>query len=102
MPITFLFIFGFMVVMFSMAEGNTDSLLMKVCSYVPFTSPMAMFTRICMSTVAWYEIAASIAILALSTVIIGFISAKIYRVGVLLYGTPPKIGTILKTVFKKQ
>ena len=102
MPITFLFIFGFMVVMFSMAEGNVDSLLMKVCSYVPFTSPMAMFTRICMSTVAWYEIAVSIAILALSTVGIGFISAKIYRVGVLLYGTPPKIGTILKTVFKKS
>jgi ABC-2 type transport system permease protein len=102
MPITFLFIFGFMVVMFSMAEGNVDSLLMKVCSYVPFTSPMAMFTRICMSTVAWYEIAVSIAILALSTVGIGFVSAKIYRVGVLLYGTPPKIGTILKTVFKKS
>lgn len=102
MPITFLFIFGFMVVMFSMAEGNVDSLLMKVCSYIPFTSPMAMFTRICMSTVAWYEIAVSIAILALSTVGIGFVSAKIYRVGVLLYGTPPKIGTILKTVFKKS
>lgn len=102
MPITFLFIFGFMVVMFSMMEGNVDSLLMTVCSYVPFTSPMAMFTRICMSTVAWYEIAISIAILALSTVGIGFISAKIYRVGVLLYGTPPKIGTILKTVFKKS
>ncbi len=102
MPITFLFIFGFMVVMFSMAEGNVDSILMKVCSYVPFTSPMAMFTRICMSTVAWYEIAVSIAILALSTVGIGFVSAKIYRVGVLLYGTPPKLGTILKTVFKKS
>ena len=31
-----------------------------------------------------------------------FLSAKIYRVGVLLYGTPPKISTIIKTVFKKQ
>jgi ABC-2 type transport system permease protein len=102
MPITFLFIIGFMVVMFSMAEGNVDSMLMKVCSYVPFTSPMAMFTRICMSTVAWYEIAASVAILALTTVGIGFVSAKIYRVGVLLYGTPPKLSTILKTVFKKS
>jgi len=102
MPITFLFIIGFMVVMLSMAEGNVDSLLMKVCSYVPFTSSMAMFTRICMSTVAGYEIAISIIILALSTVGIGFVSAKIYRVGVLLYGTPPKLGTILKTVFKKS
>ena len=102
MPITFLFIIAFMVVMFSMSNGTIDNVAMLVCSYIPFTSPMAMFTRICMSTVAWYEIAASIAILVGSTVGIGILSAKIYRVGVLLYGTPPKISTILKTVFKKQ
>ena len=102
MPITFLFIIAFMVVMFSMSSGSVDNTAMLICSYIPFTSPMAMFTRICMSTVAWYEIAASIAILIGSTIGIGILSAKIYRVGVLLYGAPPKIGTILKTVFKKQ
>ena len=102
MPITYLFLIAFMVVIFSMTSGSVDNAAMLVCSYIPFTSPMAMFTRICMSTVAWYEIAASIAILVGSTIGIGILSAKIYRVGVLLYGTPPKIGTILKTVFKKQ
>ena len=102
MPITFLFIIAFMVVVFSMSSGTIDNTAMIVCSYIPFTSPMAMFTRICMSTVAWYEIAISIAILIGSTIGIGVLSAKIYRVGVLLYGTPPKIGTILKTVFRKQ
>ncbi len=102
MPITYLFIIAFMVVMFSMASGSIDNTAMLVCSYIPFTSPMAMFTRICMSTVAWYEIAVSIVILIGSTIGIGVLSAKIYRVGVLLYGTPPKIGTIIKTVLKKQ
>ncbi len=102
MPITFLFIIAFMVVMFSMSSGSVDNTAMLVCSYIPFTSPMAMFTRICMSTVAWYEIAISIAILIGSTVGIGVLSAKIYRVGVLLYGMPPKFSTIMKTVFKKQ
>ena len=102
MPITFLFIIAFMVVVMSMSSGEIDNAAMLVCSYIPFTSPMAMFTRICMSTVAGYEIAASIAILVGSTVGIGILSAKIYRVGVLLYGTPPRIGTILKTVFKKR
>ena len=101
MPITFLFIIAFMVVIFSMSSGTVDNTAMLVCSYVPFTSPMAMFTRICMSTVAWYEIALSIAVLIGSTVGIGVLSARIYRVGVLLYGTPPKIGAIIKTVFKK-
>lgn len=99
-PVTFLFLFGFMVVVFSMSGGSVDNLLMQICSYVPFTSPMAMFTRIAMSTVAWYEIAASIGILAVSTFGIGILSAKIYRVGVLMYGTAPKLGNILKAVWK--
>jgi len=100
MPITFLFIFGFMVVIFSMTGDNVDSVLMKICSYIPFTSPMAMFTRIAMSVVPTYEIVISISVLALSVVAIGYISAKIYRVGVLLYGTTPKLSSILKTVWK--
>ncbi len=100
MPITMLFVVGFMVVMFSFASGEVDHLLMKVCSYVPFTSSMAMFTRIAMSTVPWYEIVISIAILIGSVVGVGVVSAKIYRVGVLLYGTTPKIGSIIKAVWK--
>ena len=100
MPITMLFIIAFFVVMFSMTSGNVDNTLLKVCSYIPFTSPMAMFTRICMSTVAWYEIAISIAVLIGSTVGTGVLSAKIYRVGVLMYGTTPKISNIIKAVWK--
>ena len=102
MPITFLFVIGFMVVMFSMAGGSVDNAAMKICSFVPFTSPMAMFTRIAMSTVPWYEIAISIAVLIGSVIGIGVLSARIYRVGVLLYGTPPKLTKILATVFAKQ
>ena len=102
MPITFLFVIAFMVVMISMTNGTVDGTLMVVCSYIPFTSPMAMFTRIAMGSVAWYEIAASIAILIASTLGIGILSSKIYRMGVLLYGNPPKIGAILKMVFRKD
>lgn len=100
MPITMLFIIAFMVVMFSMSSGNVDNTIMVVCSYIPFTSPMSMFTRIAMSTVPWYEIAISIAILIGSTAGIGVLSAKIYRVGVLMYGTTPKISNIIKAVWK--
>jgi len=99
-PVTFLFLFGFMVVIFSMTSASVDNTLMQICSYIPFTSPMAMFTRIAMSTVPWYEIAISIGILIASTFGIGVLSAKIYRVGVLMYGTSPKIGNIIKAVWK--
>ncbi len=100
MPITMLFVVAFMVVIFSMSSGNVDNMLMKVCSFVPFTSPMAMFTRIAMSTVPGYQIGISIGILILSAVFVGYVSAKIYRVGVLLYGTKPKLSEILKNLKK--
>jgi hypothetical protein len=99
MPITMLFIAGFFVVMFSLGSGTVDSTLMKVCSYIPFTSPMAMFTRIAMSAVSAYEIVISVIILLASVFGIGILSARVYRVGVLLYGTTPKIGAVLKATF---
>ncbi|MBQ2062626.1 MAG: ABC transporter permease [Oscillospiraceae bacterium] len=43
MPVTFLFIIAFIVVMVSMSSGNIDNTVMKVCSYVPFTSPTVNF-----------------------------------------------------------
>jgi ABC-2 type transport system permease protein len=61
---------------------------------------MAMFTRIAMSTVPAYEIIISVAILIGSVLGVGVLAAKIYRVGVLLYGTTPKLGNILKSVWK--
>ena len=100
MPITMLFVIAFIVVMMSLAGNTVDTILMRVCSYIPFTSPMAMFTRIAMSTVPAYEIAISIAILAVSVVGIGVLSAKIYRVGVLMYGNAPKPGALLKAIRK--
>lgn len=100
MPITMLFIIAFIVVIFSLSSGDVNNILMIVCSYVPFTSPMAMFTRIAMSTVPWYEIVISVGILIGSVFGVGVLSAKIYRVGVLLYGTTPKIGSVLKSIFK--
>lgn len=101
MPVTFLFIIAFFIVIFSMMGGEIDNVAMLICSYIPFTSPMAMFTRIAMSTVAWYEIAISISVLALSVVAVGFIAAKIYRAGVLMYGNRPKLFELIKSVFKK-
>ncbi len=98
MPITMLFVIAFMVVMFSMSSGDVDNIVMKICSYIPFTSPMAMFTRLAMSTVAPIKIIISIAILIISTIGVGILSSKIYRVGVLLYGTKPNLISLIKSL----
>lgn len=53
-----------------------------------------------MSTVPIYQIVISVLLLIGSVVGVGVLSARIYRVGVLLYGTSPKISSVLKAVFK--
>ena len=90
MPVMLIVVASFMATLFSMVSGNVDSTLMKVLSFVPFTSPMAMFARIAMSEVAAAQIILSIVILIASIIGIGFLAAGIYRVGVLMYGKPPK------------
>ena len=100
MPITFLFIIAFIVVMTALGSGEVDNLPMLVCSFIPFTSPMAMFTRIAMSTVPSWQITISIAILAVSVCGTGVLAARIYRVGVLLYGTTPKPAEVLRMIWK--
>lgn len=101
MPVTMMFIISFFVVFYSMMYGDMNSPVITICSFIPFTSPMAMFTRIALSDVPAWQIILSVGILAASAVAIGVISAKVYRLGVLLYGTRPKIGSVLKTVFRR-
>ena len=97
MPIILVFVIGFAVVMSSIEDPN-NAIGMKICSFVPFTSSMAMFARVAMGSVSTGEIALSIAILVVSTVLIGGLAAKIYRAGVLMYGTRPKLRTIWRSI----
>lgn len=99
-PLTFLMVIAFIVPITSISSGNVDSGLMKVLSFIPFTSPMAMFARIAMSTVNPLHIAFSIIILILSNIGIGYIAVLIYRMGILMYGKPPKITQVLKQLKK--
>ncbi len=97
MPIILVFVIGFAVVMSSIEDPN-NAIGMKICSFIPFTSSMAMFARIAIGSVSTGEIALSIAILVVSTVLIGILAAKIYRAGVLMYGTRPKLRTIWRSI----
>ena len=99
-PLTFLMILAFMVPIFSITSGKVDTAIMKILSFVPFCSPMAMFARIAMSTVKPLHIAISIIILIASNIIIGYVAVLIYRMGILMYGKPPKITQILKQLKK--
>ena len=100
-PIMFLFIAGFFIVTANMGS-NVNNIVMVIASYFPFTSPMAMFTRIVMGDIAVYEIIISVAILIASVAACGVFAARIYRAGVLHYGKTPKFSEILSKAKKES
>ncbi len=65
--------------------NNPDGPLGFWLSMIPFTSPVAMIARIPFGVPAW-QIALSMLTLVVSTLLMIYLAAKIYRVGILMYG----------------
>jgi ABC-2 type transport system permease protein len=65
-------------------------------SMVPFFSPLLMFVRIVVQTPPLWQIVLSALLLALTTAGAMALGARIYRVGVLMYGKRPTLAEILK------
>lgn len=98
-PITMIFVIVFFISMFGLS--NSDRLLIKIASFIPFSSSMTMLIRVAMGTVSNFEIVISFIILLASTILTALASAKIYRLGTLMYGNPIKLRNALKW-FKKE
>lgn len=96
MPVMMLGFVSFYVPLFSIS--NADTMLVKVASYVPFTSSLSLLLRIGLGEVATWEIIVSLLILLVTTFIFGWLAAKIYRTGVLMYGKRPSIKEIRKAM----
>ncbi len=96
MPVTFLSLAAFYIGIFGMAQPT--STFMTSMSFVPFFTPITMFIRIGMADPAGWEIALSLIILMATIFIMGWLSAKIYRTGVLMYGKRPSIKEIRKAM----
>lgn len=96
MPMSIMIIAAMIVSLISMTNPEGD--LAVIGSYVPFLTPFVMFVRIGMSDPTLLEILIPTFILAVSTVLAGFLSAKIYQVGVLLYGQKPTARNVYKAL----
>lgn len=94
-PVLMIYIVSFFIAIFGMTS-DSNSIVMKIASYVPFTSGNAMFVRVAMGSVPVWEVIISAVILAVSCVIAGVLAAKIFRFGTLHYGNPIKFKTALK------
>ncbi len=98
-PVTLIYVASFLVAMVGL--NVSDSMLIKVASFIPFTSGNAMFIRISMGSVTVWEVVLSLILLAGACVLTGILSAKIFRFGTLNYGNPIKITRALRSIREK-
>ena len=78
--------------------NSPSSMPARVLSLIPFCTPLLMYMRISVSPVPWYEIVASIAIMAVTIYAILWVTSRIYRVGILMYGKKPNLPEIIRWV----
>ena len=89
MPVTIPLLLAFFIALY--AFNAPDSQVVWWGSMIPFTSPIVMLARIPFGVPAW-ELALSIALLVATFIACGWASAKIYKIGILMFGK--------KTTFK--
>jgi ABC-2 type transport system permease protein len=90
---------GFVISIISMS--NLDAGYVKVLSYIPFFAPFLMFSRLAMGEAGYVQAGIALVILIFTILIISWLAAKIYRVGVMMYGKPMKLKAIVKVAIGK-
>ena len=84
LPITIPLMIGLFIMLHTFQHPSSS--LSVWASIIPFTSPMVMLARIPFGSVPSWQLILSIVLLAVTFVAIAYVSAKIYKVGILTYG----------------
>lgn len=92
-PVTMIIMFAFFAGIYSV--NNPDGPLAFWASIIPFSSPIVMMVRIPFG-VPWWEKLLSIVLLYGTFVMISYLAAKVYRVGILMYGKKPSFKEMIK------
>lgn len=96
-PISYLLFIPFLLGI-TMVTQNADSPLVVVASLIPFFSPMLMFMRISMAIPPLWQILVAVVSSAFSIWLLIRIGARIFRVGILMYGKKPTLREILNWI----
>jgi len=75
---------------------NPDGPLAKVFSFIPFTTPLIMYTRVIVGKPSVLAVGASIVEMVVTIALVLWVSSRIYRVGILMYGKKPNLPEILR------
>ncbi len=89
-------LFGFSTVLLGVIIRDPNSPTAVAFSMIPFFSPVHMVLRITLQTPPLWQILLSFSIIVLTTSAIMHFSARIYRVGILMYGKRPSLRELVK------
>jgi ABC-2 type transport system permease protein len=95
-PLTLLIVPSIVLLMPVLMSPNGT--LARAVSIIPFTAPILMPVRMSLTSVPWYDMAASVLLLVLSCGGALWLAARIYRVGVLMYGKKPTFAEVARWV----
>jgi len=99
-PITLPLLFTY-ILSVSILFRAPDSTLAVWLSIIPFTSPVAMMLRMPFGVPDW-QLALSMVLLVITFIFTTYVAARIYRVGVLMYGKKASYKELLKWFFYKE
>ena len=77
---------------------NPDSTIAVIGSLFPLTAPINMISRIAATEVPLFQILASLILMILTFMGLMWLAAKIYRVGILMYGKKPSYKELAKWI----
>lgn len=102
-PITMLVIFSIAILSVVIADPTGPVAFWG--SIIPFSSPIIMMGRIPFgvpTTVPWWQLALSMSLLVIGFIFTVWLSGKIYRTGILMYGKKPSWKEMIKWAFRKN
>lgn len=102
-PITMLVIFS--IAILSVVIADPSGPIAFWGSIIPFSSPIIMMGRIPFGvpgTVPWWQLALSMGLLVAGFIFTVWLSGKIYRTGILMYGKKPSWKEMIKWAFRKN
>lgn len=95
-PVSMFLIIPLMLMVLIIRSPNSS--LSVILSLIPFFAPILMLLRVAVLLPPYVQVGGSIVILVLTILVMIWIVAKIYRVGILMYGKRPKFQEIVKWI----
>lgn len=101
-PIMIVVVVVYFTTIMALSNPNPNNALLKILSFVPFSSMFTMHARYALAEVPMTEVFISFGLLLLTTIILSALCVKLYRNASLNYGNENKLFRRVKKIFSKK